>query len=222
MRYSLRRYCALAATILAASCSFSSQDNTSSKEDIMPEIATGFDKKSVTTSQTDMVTAANPLAVQAGHDILKKGGSAVDAAIAVQLVLNLVEPQSSGIGGGGFLVHYDAKTKSLLSFDGRETAPSNVKETVFLDENGDPSPLKMQLLAEMLWGFLALSICFIMHIKHMAHYHGRNYLNQRSNFQKMALHCQNAFMACSKWLIIMKQCHLIINAILITLAHSKM
>ncbi len=70
-----------------------------------------------------MVSAANPYAVRAAVEILRKGGSAVDAAIAAQMVLNLVEPQSSGIGGGGFMLHWDNKKKKLSSFDGRETAP---------------------------------------------------------------------------------------------------
>ena len=70
-----------------------------------------------------MVAAANPLAVEAGLEILRQGGSAVDAAIAVQAVLGLVEPQSSGIGGGAFLLHYSAVTGDVVAFDGREIAP---------------------------------------------------------------------------------------------------
>ena len=75
-------------------------------------------------AQRFMVVAAHPLAARAGYDILKRGGSAVDAAIATQLVLNLVEPQSSGIGGGGFLLHYAAREEKLSAYDGRETAPA--------------------------------------------------------------------------------------------------
>jgi len=71
-----------------------------------------------------MVATANPLASQAGCEVLKSGGSAMDAAVAVQMVLGLVEPQSSGIGGGAFLLHYDARTRSVQAFDGRETAPA--------------------------------------------------------------------------------------------------
>lgn len=85
-----------------------------------------------------MVAAANPYAAQAGLEMLRKGGSAVDAAIATQMVLNLVEPESSGIGGGAFMMVWDSKTKKLTSFDGRETAPASAKPTMFLDANGQP------------------------------------------------------------------------------------
>jgi len=85
-----------------------------------------------------MVAAANPLAVDAGVEILKAGGSAVDAAIAVQAVLGLVEPQSSGIGGGAFLVHYDASTGDVITYDGREIAPQGATPDMFLMADGKP------------------------------------------------------------------------------------
>ena len=86
-----------------------------------------------------MVAAANPLATQAGVDILKAGGSAVDAAIAVQAVLGLVEPQSSGLGGGAFMLVYDPKTAKVWDYNGRETAPAGVTSEMFLDpETGEP------------------------------------------------------------------------------------
>ena len=86
-----------------------------------------------------MVAAANPLATQAGVDILKAGGSAVDAAIAVQAVLGLVEPQSSGLGGGAFMLVYDPKTAKVWDYNGRETAPAGVTPEMFLDpETGEP------------------------------------------------------------------------------------
>ncbi len=85
-----------------------------------------------------MVVAADPRAVEAGLAVLREGGSAVDAAIAAQMVLNVVEPQSSGIGGGGFLVHYDATTHEVTTYDGRETAPARVGADLFLGPDGQP------------------------------------------------------------------------------------
>ena len=93
-----------------------------------PEIPTGFATKQLTQARSFMVVAANPLATKAGCEVLKKGGSAVDAAVAVQMVLNVVEPQSSGIGGGAFMLYYDAQKKSVTSYDGRETAPAAATE----------------------------------------------------------------------------------------------
>ncbi len=85
-----------------------------------------------------MVSAANPLAVAAGDEILRNGGSAADAMVAVQVVLGLVEPQSSGLGGGAFLVWYDAATQELTTLDGRETAPLAATPTLFQTEDGEP------------------------------------------------------------------------------------
>lgn len=85
-----------------------------------------------------MITAANPHAVEAGLEMLRAGGSAVDAAIAAELVLGLVEPQSSGIGGGGFLLHYDAAREAITAYDGRERAPAGATPTMFLDAEGRP------------------------------------------------------------------------------------
>jgi gamma-glutamyltranspeptidase/glutathione hydrolase len=85
-----------------------------------------------------MAAAANPLAAEVGRDVLARGGNAIDAAIAIQMVLNLVEPQSSGIGGGGFLIYYDAATKKLTAYDGRETAPAAATEDMFLNPDGTP------------------------------------------------------------------------------------
>ena len=89
-------------------------------------------------AQTYMVAAANPLAVQAGVDVLAEGGTAADALVAVQTVLGLVEPQSSGLGGGAFLVFYDGASGSLTTLDGRETAPLDVSPTLFLNDDGEP------------------------------------------------------------------------------------
>ena len=85
-----------------------------------------------------MIVAGHPLAAEAGREMLRRGGSAVDAAIAAQMVLNLVEPQSSGIGGGGFLVHFDAASRDVTSYDGRETAPASASPGMFLNAEGEP------------------------------------------------------------------------------------
>ena len=85
-----------------------------------------------------MVAAANPLAVAAGVKVLKSGGSAIDAAVAVQAVLGLVEPQSSGLGGGAFMVYYDAKTHTVTAYDGRETAPKGARPDMFMGPDGKP------------------------------------------------------------------------------------
>lgn len=85
-----------------------------------------------------MAVTADAAATRAAVDILKKGGNAVDAAIAAQWVLNVVEPQSSGIGGGGFFVYYEAASKKVYAFDGRETAPAAASPEMFLDKNGKP------------------------------------------------------------------------------------
>jgi gamma-glutamyltranspeptidase / glutathione hydrolase len=92
---------------------------------------------------TGMVTAANPLAVEAGLAVLRKGGSAVDAAVAVQAVLGLVEPQSSGLAGGAFITYYEAATGKVSAYDGRETAPAGATPDMFLGPDGKPiSPIQ--------------------------------------------------------------------------------
>lgn len=93
---------------------------------------------SVAEPGSSFVIAANPLAADAGMNVLRRGGSAVDAAIAAQLVLGLVEPQSSGIGGGGFMLVHDAKRSKLIAYDGRETAPAAANPDRFLDRDGKP------------------------------------------------------------------------------------
>ena len=103
-----------------------------------PEAASGYSPKPGWTTSRFAVAAANPLATEAGYRILKAGGSALDAAIAVQMVLALVEPQSSGIGGGAFLLH--ARGSRVEAFDGRETAPTAADENLFLGADGKPLP----------------------------------------------------------------------------------
>jgi gamma-glutamyltranspeptidase/glutathione hydrolase len=101
-----------------------------------PELPSGLTEKPGWTTHTYAVAAANPLATRAGQEILQEGGSAVDAAVAVQMVLALVEPQSSGLGGGAFLIHFDGH--QTQAFDGRETAPAPATPSLFLDASGKP------------------------------------------------------------------------------------
>lgn len=103
-----------------------------------PEPASDRIEREVVRTQKDLAVSANPLASAVGRDILRRGGNAIDAAIAVQLVLGLVEPQSSGIGGGAFLVYYDRQTKQVHTYDGRETAPAAAKPDRFLGKDGKP------------------------------------------------------------------------------------
>ncbi len=111
-----------------------------------PEAATGRIAKTSGTAQRHMVAAANPLAASAGREILRAGGSAVDAAIAIQLVLNLVEPQSSGIGGGAFLLHWDEVRREVVTLDGRETAPAAAKPGRFLGADGKPMAFRQAVV----------------------------------------------------------------------------
>ena len=103
-----------------------------------PELPSGWSPKTIVYEHSDMVAAANPLAVQAGVDILGAGGTAVDAAVAIQMVLNLVEPQSSGIGGGAFMMTFNAANAAVEMYDGRETAPATATGTLFIGANGQP------------------------------------------------------------------------------------
>ncbi|MFI4904513.1 MAG: gamma-glutamyltransferase [Burkholderiales bacterium] len=103
-----------------------------------PEADSGRVERAPVRARHWMVAAANPLAVDAGYAMLAQGGNAVDAAIAVQLVLGLVEPQSSGLGGGAFMMVHDARRARLVAYDGRETAPAAARPDRFLDAGGKP------------------------------------------------------------------------------------
>ena len=105
---------------------------------LQPESASGRSAQTLAHAKQYMIAAAHPLAVDAGLAMLASGGSAVDAAIATQLVLNLVEPQSSGLGGGAFLLHHNDKTGATRAYDGRETAPAGVTAELFLRADGKP------------------------------------------------------------------------------------
>lgn len=104
---------------------------------VTPEVGSGYEEKPGWSTESFAVAAANPLATDAGYQVLANGGNAVDAAIAVQMVLTLVEPQSSGIGGGAFLMHYDGS--DVQAYDGRETAPAAVTGELFM-QDGEPLP----------------------------------------------------------------------------------
>ncbi len=103
-----------------------------------PEAASGWQDKLPLHARHQMVVAAHPAAAAAGAGVLDAGGNAIDAAIATQLVLNVVEPQSSGIGGGAFILHYDRSAGRLRVYDGREVAPAGADEKLFLDGAGQP------------------------------------------------------------------------------------
>lgn len=134
-----------------------------------PEGTGGAGPKRLATASRHMAAAANPLASAAGREILRQGGSALDAAIAIQMVLNLVEPQSSGIGGGAFLVHYDATTRKVTTYDGRETAPARVDPRWFLGADGKPLPFSAASV-----GGHAVGVPGLLRMLEMAHRdHGR-------------------------------------------------
>lgn len=130
-------------TVLAILClTNSALANTKKvREDGEPEAATGYQQKSAVKGNKYMVVAAHPYASWVGKKIIKEGGNAMDAAVAVQAMLTLVEPQSSGIGGGSFILYWDNKNKKLHTFDGRETAPSAASSIMFMRDN-KPIPWK--------------------------------------------------------------------------------
>lgn len=124
----------LSASLLAAGCA--TREYSSFQATTQPEGASGYTEKAGLATGRYAIATANPLATEAGYQILKSGGSALDAAIAVQMVLTLVEPQSSGIGGGAFLLHWDGAR--VDAYDGRETAPATADGRLFLAPNGKP------------------------------------------------------------------------------------
>ena len=116
------------ASLLGAACTAAAPDNS---------VSSGANGQGAQ-ARHYMAAAANPLAADVGRDVLAQGGNAIDAVVAMQMVLNLVEPQSSGIGGGAFLLYYDAGTKTVTAYDGRETAPASAAADMFLAPDGAP------------------------------------------------------------------------------------
>ncbi|MCA3180504.1 MAG: gamma-glutamyltransferase family protein [Burkholderiaceae bacterium] len=127
------RLLALAAPLLAAAGALAQPGAPS-----QPEGATGFAPRAALQARREMVATANPHASAAAMTVLARGGGALDAAIAAQMVLTLVEPQSSGIGGGAFLLHRDGRSNAVVAWDGRETAPAGADERLFLGPDGKP------------------------------------------------------------------------------------
>ena len=133
--YRLSAFSLIAAALTLAACSAP----TTSTLPVAPEVASGYRADLQTQyASKHMAAAANPLAAEAGREMLRQGGSAIDAAIAMQAVLTLVEPQSSGIGGGALIVLWDGKV--VRTYDGRETAPAGATEKLFLQADGKPMP----------------------------------------------------------------------------------
>ena len=124
-------------SVIAAALALAACNTSVNEQPPAPELGSGY-RTDLTTQHAErhMAAAANPLAAEAGREMLRKGGSAIDAAIAMQAVLTLVEPQSSGIGGGAFIMLWDGKT--VHAYDGRETAPAGATERLFLKADGKP------------------------------------------------------------------------------------
>lgn len=134
---------------------------------VAPEAASGFQEKQPAVARQFMVASAHALATDAGYQIVREGGSAVDAAIAVQMVLTLVEPQSSGIGGGAFLLHYDGK--QVQAYDGRETAPAAATQDLFRATSGQPLDFYQAVV-----GGRAVGVPGVVHMLALAHQeHGK-------------------------------------------------
>nr|WP_306218699.1 gamma-glutamyltransferase family protein [Pseudomonas sp. Pse1] len=137
--YRLGALSLIAGTLALVACNAPPASTTVSALPTAPEVASGYRSDLHTQNATKhMAAAANPLAAAAGREMLRQGGSAIDAAIAMQAVLTLVEPQSSGIGGGAMIVLWDGK--AVRTYDGRETAPAGASETLFLQADGKPMP----------------------------------------------------------------------------------
>lgn len=152
-----------------------------------PEPASGYVKKEAAYGEKCMVSTANFHATKEGLAILKQGGSAIDAAVAIQMVLNVTEPQSSGIGGGAFLLYYNHADQSITVYDGRECAPKATTEGYFLDEEGYPIETHMAGL-----GGKAVGIPGVLKMLEMAHQENGQ-LPWDSLFTKAISLCKSGF-----------------------------
>lgn len=167
--FCLDRLAAVLSGLLLAGCAASTKplDMPSATLPHLPEAATGYTEKPGWVAKDFMIASANPLATEAGYRILKAGGSALDAAIAAQMVLTLVEPQSSGIGGGAFLLHADGQ--EIEAYDGRETAPAAAHERLFYDDKGKPVEFYQGIV-----GGRAVGVPGVLRMLELAHKkHGR-------------------------------------------------
>jgi len=163
LRLALSRWLVPALAAALAACSAPAPPTLDARDPLaQPEAASGFASKSGWTAKRFAVAAANPLATEAGYQVLKAGGSAIDAAVAVQMVLTLVEPQSSGIGGGAFILHWDGER--IEAFDGRETAPAQADERLFLLPDGSPMSF-----AQAMVGGRAVGVPGAVRVLEMAH-----------------------------------------------------
>jgi gamma-glutamyltranspeptidase / glutathione hydrolase len=154
-------------------------------ETAAPEAASGFSPRPAVSARNSMVSTANPYASKAALEILQRGGSAIDAAIAAQLVLGLTEPQSSGIGGGAFMLYYDGH--QLTSFDGRETAPATADGKLFLQAQGKPMDFYQAVV-----GGRSVGVPGVLAMLKLAHQHG-GHLPWASLFQPAIRLAQQGF-----------------------------
>ena len=139
MRFFRRQIAAVLVPVLMAGCQTATDIHGAPSPTTASSAAVSAPSPAASPARGPFVAAANPLAVEAGMTVLRRGGSAVDAAVAIQAVLGLVEPQSSGLGGGAFLMSYDAETGTVTAYDGRETAPASATPELFY-EDGKPLP----------------------------------------------------------------------------------
>src|SRR5690554_4783713 len=134
----IMRYSWLIFLVLLTACSENTATTAAQNIANDPEAATGFVEKQGVTANQYMIAAATPAAAKAGEEILANGGTAIDAGVAVQAMLTLTEPESSGLGGGGFILYWHAAEQKLYTIDARETAPLAAGPDLFLDAQGQP------------------------------------------------------------------------------------